>query len=912
MLNRLTVPHAKTAVRRESEALENALRQIDHLIEDQLGAAEGYKQRIEELRIEENAHEATMLRLREEIAKQESKLAEADLLFYPNYENLLQYYKQFVEGPLTEEAKQIVELMRVGDFRGIIVYPDALHWESLQRPQQLMIEFARKDYLCFFCDSGDQFELKKIEKGLFVVSKQEHLLQALQTSHVLVLNSYLIQNAWIDNLPHKSLWYDVLDRVDNFDQYDRHMLAKHYQVLHEADIVTYSAKQLMEYVEDRNDAIYLPCAARSDEFRYESNSIPTVPRDLEPILKKNKKIIGYFGAIDEGFDIKLVSGLASGSEVEIVLVGHCSISRESFLDNVYLLEPESNSRLKEYIAYFDALLIPFITNPVTNADSIVKLFEYCAIGKPILAAPSAEVVPFAGPGITFVDPGDSFRPTASFWEVTTQAKTHLQSIARNHQWSNRADEIEKELESRPFYLKVLANRSIDPHVSVFTATFFDFDGTNYYTGGAERYLVDLHEICRDLGLRLDIYQYGNYSWYRKYKDIDVYSLGHEELNMREFSMDNVVAFNRRYLYAAEGKSALNFYSAFFQAYPSAAHPSIGISHGVAWDNSACSHANGEQFWNHNERFIQGAEQVQKMVSVDTNTANWFQTVSYHASQRMETIPNYVDPNEFFPIPKRNDGKIRIVYPRRLYEARGLYITLAVADSILANYSQVEFHFVGKGFEEDVNQVKKAMKRWPDRIFCYHREPDDMHLVYKEADIVLIPTLYSEGTSLSCLEACATGNTVIATRVGGLTDIIIDRFNGLLISPNSKSLKEAIIECLDNPELSQRLGKNAYEVSKSFNKTYWKERWKGVIRDVLSSRSMGQRNAGSLRRDIEFCLGSNARQEDWMPVAVSCLKKGMAVFIRGDDSQKPESSFGRLQWVSKEAELYFQPEKICFD
>ncbi|MNJ03795.1 hypothetical protein D3C73_1642620 [compost metagenome] len=50
----------------------------------------------------------------------------------------------------------------------------------------------------------------------------------------------------------------------------------------------------------------------------------------------------------------------------------------------------------------------------------------------------------------------------------------------------------------------------------------------------------------------------------------------------------------------------------------------------------------------------------------------------------------------------------------------------------------------------------------------------------------------------------------------------------------------------------------------------------------------------------------------MPVAVSCLKKGMAVFIRGDDSQKPESSFGRLQWVSKEAELYFQPEKICFD
>ncbi len=130
----------------------------------------------------------------------------------------------------------------------------------------------------------------------------------------------------------------------------------------------------------------------------------------------------------------------------------------------------------------------------------------------------------------------------------------------------------KELESHPSNLRVFANRTYNQHVSVFAATFLDYEGENYYSGGAERYLVDLHEACSEVGLKLDVYQYGNYPWYRKYKDIDVYSLGHEMLDIRVFSFENLRAFNQRYLYSVEEKSKLNFYSAFFQAFPGVAHP----------------------------------------------------------------------------------------------------------------------------------------------------------------------------------------------------------------------------------------------------------------------------------------------------------------------------------------------------
>ncbi|WP_391571613.1 glycosyltransferase [Cohnella sp.] len=907
---------APTAVQREAEALRRALERFQALIEDQFDSLESRKRTIAELEREGEAGEAAVRQLREEIVRLEGELAKADLLFAPRYRDQSIYYGQFVESPLTDEARRIMQVVQGGDYRGIVVYPIAVHWEPLQRPQQLLIEFARRGYLCFFCEPGGQFRLKERERGLYVVSGQEHLLQALQTCHVLVLNTYLMQNAWADHLPHKTVWYDVLDRVDFFGLYDRNMLAKHYEVLHEADLVTYSARRLAEYVGDRPDAVYLPNAVRPEDFRAESAGKRETPEELKAIVAKNKKIVGYYGAIEEWFDTKLVIELARLPQVEIVLIGHCGISQDPFPDNVHFLGPKPYESLKEYAEHFDALMIPFVVNDLTNAVSPVKFFEYCAIGKPILSTPIAEVQPYAGPGITIVRSGEGLAFDDCFRSLTPDARTRLRSIAGSNQWKTRADEIECELESRPGCLKLLANRPHDPHVSVFTATFFDYDGENFYTGGAERYLIDLHEVCEELGVRLDLHQYGNYAWYRKYRNIDVYSLGHGTLDIGEFSMERLNAFNRRYLYAEEGKSLLHIYSAFFQAYPRVAHPSIGISHGVAWDNRGSDYANGEQFWLSNERFIRSAEHLQKIVSVDTNTANWFQTVSYRTGQQMLTIPNYVDPNEFFPVPRKRDGKIRIVYPRRLYEARGLYLTLASADRILARYPSTEFHFVGKGFDEDVRQIREAMKRWPGRIFCYHRDPDEMHAVYKGADIVLIPTLYSEGTSLSCLEACATGNAVIATRIGGLTDIVIDRFNGLLVGPNAEALEAAIVECLDNPELRRRMGSNALQVSKAFDKASWKERWKKVIREALGREELQNDGRAKAEKrepgEIEFRLGPGAKEAEWLPEVVGCLKKGMAVFIRGDGGQPPESSFGRLQWIAEETELSFRPTVARFD
>jgi glycosyltransferase involved in cell wall biosynthesis len=72
----------------------------------------------------------------------------------------------------------------------------------------------------------------------------------------------------------------------------------------------------------------------------------------------------------------------------------------------------------------------------------------------------------------------------------------------------------------------------------------------------------------------------------------------------------------------------------------------------------------------------------------------------------------------------------------------------------------------------------------------------------------MPSL-QEGLGLSVLEAQAMGLPVVASRVGGLPDIIEDHRTGILVDPqNPKALAEAICNVLSNPAQSWDMGRSA--------------------------------------------------------------------------------------------------------
>ncbi|NPV53652.1 MAG: glycosyltransferase family 4 protein [Firmicutes bacterium] len=100
------------------------------------------------------------------------------------------------------------------------------------------------------------------------------------------------------------------------------------------------------------------------------------------------------------------------------------------------------------------------------------------------------------------------------------------------------------------------------------------------------------------------------------------------------------------------------------------------------------------------------------------------------------------------------------------------------------------------------------------------------------DVALIPSKATEGTSLSCLEAMGVGCAVIASYVGGLSDLIIEGYNGRLIKPTVENLVSTLVELIEDSEKRAYLWRNARETSLSFTLDMWRLRWARVIGEVF--------------------------------------------------------------------------------
>lgn len=819
------------------------------------------------------------------------------------------YYSKISEFNWSESTIKLNSLIKSRDYKGIIIYPSAVGFEPMQRPQHILREFANKGYLCFFCDSNiDSDEFIEYEKNLFIINTEDTLIHLFKDKHVIFYVTWFMQTIITDYFTDKEIWFDILDRLDFFSLSGNISNEVYKNLIENATLVSYSSKNLKHYVTKRKDAVYLPNGVTLKDFNI--NNDKPIPHDIESIVKDGKPIIGYYGAIDEWFDHELVNYLSKKIDCNIILIGSLGIDRNLFKSsNIYILGQKPYKELINYARFFDIGIIPFKVNELTNSVSPVKFFEYCAMNLPTVSTNISEMLQYECDLVRIASNNETFSDEIKQLLNKNYDVFSLSKIVLDNQWSNRVEQIEQYILSNMKNLKVYANLKEETDVAITTVTFFKYDGTTYYSGGAERYLIDLNEISKELGMKLRVYQFAEYNWMRLYNDLEVIGLYQKDCDPHIYSEENVTKFNERFLDYTNGKTALDIYSPFFIIRRAGLNKTIGISHGIAWDNPTCEFSNGLDFWQRNKGVIDTATVCDKVVSVDTNTANWFQTINYEVGKNMEFIPNYVDTAEFSPREGYDQlsDKVVITYPRRLYGARGLYIVLDILDEILEKYKNVEFRFVGKGFEEDTQHIDAKIRKWGERVKCYSMPPNLMHQVYKDSDISLIPTLYSEGTSLSCLEAMASGNAVIATRIGGLTDLIIDQYNGRLIEPNSKALYHAIKELLDNPSQMLMFKRKGIESAKAFSKDIWKERWKDIIQSNCKDVSKASKTS------IKVCeLYISKIDAMYNKIIFDLLSKGYLVYVKMENNIYRKESYGRLQFVDNNEDLYSNADIVIVD
>jgi spore coat protein SA len=92
-------------------------------------------------------------------------------------------------------------------------------------------------------------------------------------------------------------------------------------------------------------------------------------------------------------------------------------------------------------------------------------------------------------------------------------------------------------------------------------------------------------------------------------------------------------------------------------------------------------------------------------------------------------------------------------------------------------------------------------------------PDQMPRAYLLGDVFVGPSQIEEGLGLVFLEAAAAGLPLIATRMGGIPEVVRDGFNGLLLRQpdDDAELAEKIIRLLGDLPLRQRLGQQGREM-----------------------------------------------------------------------------------------------------
>ncbi|MBI1892853.1 MAG: glycosyltransferase family 4 protein [Candidatus Rokubacteria bacterium] len=84
---------------------------------------------------------------------------------------------------------------------------------------------------------------------------------------------------------------------------------------------------------------------------------------------------------------------------------------------------------------------------------------------------------------------------------------------------------------------------------------------------------------------------------------------------------------------------------------------------------------------------------------------------------------------------------------------------------------------------------------------------DLDRIYADLDVVAL-TSANEGSPVSLIEAMAAGCPVVATRVGGVPDLVEEGVNGLLVRPGDPAaLADALVDLLEDPERRRRFGAN---------------------------------------------------------------------------------------------------------
>lgn len=357
---------------------------------------------------------------------------------------------------------ELKEILEQHSGKEIIVFPPLVDWNIplYQRPQHIALNLAEKGYLYFFCTANMQYDnidgFEKLSDSCYLTNRFDLLQTEIDTK---ILHLYST-----DMNPHKDL-------IDSTIAHGNKILYEYIDEIHE-DLSGPIPKEVMEkhkrLLKDEENCIAVGSADKlyNDILEYRSKNLALVtngveykhfnierdtydiPLEIRELVKKEKPIIGYFGAFATWFDYELVIKLAKERpQYELLLIGwnyDNSIQKYGLENyaNITVIGPIQYKELPKYAVHFSISTIPFVINDITESTSPIKLFEYMALGRPIVTTDMPECRKYESVLIG----KDHFEFVGKIDEALTLANDEsynslLKKEAHENTWSAKAEAI---------------------------------------------------------------------------------------------------------------------------------------------------------------------------------------------------------------------------------------------------------------------------------------------------------------------------------------------------------------------------------------------------------------------------------------------------------------------------------------
>lgn len=360
-------------------------------------------------------------------------------------------------------------------------------------------------------------------------------------------------------------------------------------------------------------------------------------------------------------------------------------------------------------------------------------------------------------------------------------------------------------------------------VVIQVSDYLDFDG-KYLPGGRQRHVLDLAKLVRDEWKRdVVIVQKGRRAFEATCPDgLPVVGLKADTTSKG----DPWFGFtSRRFLKPGDGM----LYAAGEGAWPFGAPGSKGVQHGIWWDGPFSR----SQLLVQDQRVLDFVRASRSVLCVDTNFINWlrgFGAEGLELCQKCVYVPNYAD-TERIVVTEPDRGPhtpLRIVFARRYEVKRGFGLLLDALQILKREGLVFDTRLYTIGGVQALS--KELVERGLEDVVTVSEESLGSILSkYADADVAVVPTIWSEGTSLACVEAICAGLPVVVTPVGGLGNLVIPEFNGFVVAPDPRQIADALLALRDET-LYRTMRRNCLSLRPAFSLA----RWKRQVREWLES------------------------------------------------------------------------------